>query len=140
MDYVKRDLEKIFCEKISHRQQFSVLHFNSEATFWSKGLQQGTKENLKGACKFVNTWQPNGGTDFDVALEAAFSVPGVQAVFFLSDGEYQADANLIEKVRRWSKHGQIHCHTTAFFASPSGQRLLEEIAKVTNGTYFQYEE
>ena len=77
LDYVKRDLEKIFCEKISHRQQFSVMHFNHEATFWNKGLQQGTKENLKDACKFVNSWQPSSGTDFNVALEAAFSVPGV---------------------------------------------------------------
>ncbi len=73
------------------------------------------------------------------AIEAAFSVPNIQAVYFLSDGEVYDDTTaLVETTRRLSL-GHIHCHTTAFFAEPSGQELLREMAEVTGGEYLNFQ-
>lgn len=139
LDFVKRDLRTIFDTKLSHRQQFSIIQFNHTAQVWSKGLQQATKAALDSAANFVNDWVPDGGTNFELALKAAFAVPDVQAVYLLSDGEVGEDVDqLVSLARRLSRNGKVHCHTTAFFAPLSGQRLLEAIAVATNGSYLNY--
>jgi Mg-chelatase subunit ChlD len=138
LEYVKEELAGIFASKLTHRNQFSIVEFNSEAVIWSKGLQQATAASLDAASKFVRNWYPTGGTNYPAALHTAFSVPGVEAVYLLSDGEVWGDAELLSLVRRLSRNGEIQCNTTAFFAPESGQQLLKAIADATNGSYVKF--
>jgi hypothetical protein len=141
LEYVKEELHRIFREKLSHRNQFSLIQFNHTADVWSRGLQQATPTNLQAAAQYVSSWMPSGGTDFSVALHHAFAVPDVQAVYLLSDGEVGGDIQgLLDQVRGLSRNGEIQCHTTAFFAPASGQGLLEAIASGTKGTYLKFGE
>lgn len=138
LDYVKRDVQKIFKEELNHRQQFTLILFNDEANTWSTGLRQCTVDNLDAASRFIESCQPDGGTDFNAALTAAYGVKDVSAVFFLSDGE-DYDTGLREKVKALSLNGKIPCHTTAFFASSTGQELLKSIATITGGSYLMFD-
>ena len=140
LDFVKRELEHVFCEKLTHRQQFTVIKFSTRATMWSKGLQQATSANLDSAVKYVHGWNADGGTNLEAALDLAFAVEKVQAVFLLSDGEVEDSEAIVERARRLSRNGEIHCHTTTFYAPASGQAMLEQIAKATNGSYFKFGE
>ena len=141
LEYVKEELESIFHSKLSHRNQFSIVQFDHGAHVWSRGLQQATESNLRDATQFVRNWEPDGGTNFVSALEAAFRVQDVQVVYFLSDGE---DGNsvgeLTQLVKRLSRDGEIQCHTTSFFAPPSGQALLRAMAEAGKGTFVQFGE
>ena len=97
------------------------------------------KFTLRSAVDHVNTWHPQGGTSFSNALEAAFAVEGVQAIYFLSDGEdYDYSGRLLERVRLLSRTKQVHLHTTAFYASSAGQNTLQHLAEATGGTYLKY--
>jgi hypothetical protein len=117
LDYVKKDLQSIFASKLTHQQQFTLVSFDHRARMWSKGLQQATKANLDAAAHHVQGWEPEGGTDFEVALDAAFGVEGVQAVYLLSDGEHYGNTErLLDKVRRLSRGDEVRCHATAFHA------------------------
>ena len=139
LEYVKDELESIFRSKLSHRNQFSIVQFDHAAHVWSRGLQQATESNLREASHFVRRWEPDGGTNFVVALEAAFRVPDVQVVYFLSDGEDGSSAaDLAALVKRLSRDGEIQCHTTSFFAPPSGQALLRAMATAGKGTFVQF--
>jgi ubiquitin-protein ligase/Mg-chelatase subunit ChlD len=139
LDYVKEELITIFSSKLTHRNQFTLVPFNSGASVWSRGLQQATEANLGSAINEVRRWVPSGGTDFTSALEAAFNVADVEEIYFLSDGEDWIDEyRLTELVRRLSRNGAIQCHTTSFFAPYNGKKLLKAIANAAGGTYVDF--
>jgi ubiquitin-protein ligase/Mg-chelatase subunit ChlD len=139
LDYVKEELLAIFSSKLTHRNQFTLVPFNSHATVWARGLQQATHDNLKAAASEVEGWHPNGGTSFRDALNAAFKVHQVEEIYFLSDGEdYMNMGELDQMLQRLSRNGAIRCHTTAFFAPPNGQQVLQAIAKATGGSYVAF--
>ena len=142
LDFVKKDLQGIFANQLTHRQQFTLVKFDHRARMWSNGLQQATTANLQAASQHVDEWFPDGGTDFEQALTVAFGVPDVQAVYLLSDGEVYGGEmeHLIQRARVLSRNGAVHCHTTAFFAPASGQAVMEGIARATGGSYVKYGE
>lgn len=136
LDYVKEELQAIFRDKLTHRDQFTLVQFDHRAQAWSQGLQQATEANLRAASVYVDGWQPTGGTDILGALQMSLSVPGVQAVHLLSDGEvYDSGGQILRLVRSWPG---VQIHTTAFFAPASGQALLQSIAEAGNGTYLKF--
>ena len=72
-------------------------------------------------------------------LEAAFAVEGVQAIYFLSDGEdYDNSGRLLARVNLLSQNKRVHLHTTAFYASSTGQQTMKALAEATGGTYLNY--
>jgi len=112
------------------------MRFDHNVYTWSSGLLQATEANLRSAVQHVSTWQPQGGTCFRSALQAAFAVEGVEAIYFLSDGE-DSHSNM-EWVREVSRTKKVHLHTTAFYASAAGQETLKQLAEATGGTYLKY--
>jgi hypothetical protein len=140
LDFVKAEISSIFANKITHRHQFNIVQFDHRVRVWSKGLVQGTDSNVADALGFVRQWEAGGGTDILAALEACFSMDGVQAVYLLSDGEvYNCDA-VVEAAARLSKRGGgIQCHTTSFFAPLSGQHMLARVAEVTGGSFLHFD-
>ena len=139
LDFVKQQLKDVFCARLTHRQQFTVMRFDHAVYPWSKGLLQATEENLRSAVQHVQSWNPQGGTNFSSALEAAFAVEGVQAIYFLSDGEdYDNSGRLLARVNLLSQNKRVHLHTTAFYASAAGQQTMKALAEATGGTYLNY--
>jgi hypothetical protein len=139
LDFVKQQLKDVFCARLTHRQQFTVMRFDNNVYPWTKGLLQATEENLRSAVQHVQSWNPQGGTNFSSALEAAFAVEGVQAIYFLSDGEdYDYSGRLLARVNLLSQNKKVHLHTTAFYASAAGQQTMKALAEATGGTYLNY--
>ena len=115
------------------------MRFDHNVYTWSSGLLQATEANLRSAVQHVSTWQPQGGTCFRSALQAAFAVEGVEAIYFLSDGEdNDNEEQTLEWVREVSRTKKVHLHTTAFYASAAGQETLKQLAEATGGTYLKY--
>ena len=139
---VTQKIEEILSNQLNHRQQFSILRFNHAVLPWDSGeLRQATAANINAGVQFVRSgaFSPTGGTDIMDALRTAFRIPGIEAVYLISDGEDPGVS--LQEVRRLSDEGRIQCHTTAFCSSEVGRRLLESIATVTNGSFaYFYEE
>ena len=53
LDFVKRDIDGIFTEKLNDQQSFTVIRFDTSAKAWTGGLQQATKPNLDAAIAHV---------------------------------------------------------------------------------------
>ena len=56
LDFVKQQLKDVFCARLTHRQQFTVMRFDNRVYPWSKGLVQATEENLQSAVEHVQFW------------------------------------------------------------------------------------
>jgi len=138
---VTQKIEEILSSQLTHRQQFTILRFNHAVLPWGSGeLQQATAANINAGVKFVRSgaFTPHGGTNIMDALRTAFRIPGIEAVYLISDGE-DYDVSL-EEVRRLSGGGRIQCHTTAFCSSSDGRTLLESIATATKGSFAYFDE
>ena len=140
IDTVRNEIEDILFSKLTHRQQFSIIRFDSYASAWQQGLVQATDTNIRDAVRYIRgpNFNPNGGTNFEAALEMAFTMPSVQAVYLLSDGEYFGESeSLFRKVENWSRTNGTVCHTTAFCASKQGGDFLKKLAEISNGSFME---
>jgi Mg-chelatase subunit ChlD len=137
LEVVQEQIEQILASRLNHRQQFGLILFNHEAYSWRGDLLQATRGNVQEAISFVRSgaFRPSGGTNIMAALEIAFEVPNVEAVYLISDGE---DEVSIPALRAMSRQGRVQCHTTAFCSGPEGCRILEQIAAATGGSYAFY--
>jgi Mg-chelatase subunit ChlD len=140
MDFAKNQLEDIIKNKLTHKQQFSIVKFNHEPNQWKDGLMQATPSNINYANKFVKTLQPGGGTNIKLALEACYNVPNVEAIYLLSDGEDGSlNKNELEEfLNRLSKNGKTPCHVTSINSNNIELSLLNKIAELTNGSYLHF--
>ena len=99
--------------------------------------------NVARAVEYVNTLEADGGTFLCNALECAFAIPGVAALYLISDGEPNGDTysgveDTLHRVQEWSIGSdgrQIVCHTTALCVQnqPECLSLMRGIAQVTGG-------
>ena len=141
LSFVKEILVDVLNNRLTSNQQFSIIFFDHGLDYlWSdKQLKQVTPANIKTAIAYCSHITPDGGTDFDIALTASFSVPNVEAIYFLSDGEAGGGiAHYTQLIRGFCVNRKICCHTTALFAPKSGQDLLQAIATTTGGTFLNY--
>jgi len=136
MDIVNAEVIDVFSQKLLEHQTFTVIKFDSAAFQCSKSLVKVSSLNVNKFLNDLHSWKPKGGTSYIPALEAAFRMTGVNAVYFLSDGEPSENPDLvIRRIKELSKNGEIVCHTTAFGASNAGIHILQKMAEVTGGTF-----
>ena len=163
-DHVKEVLLGLLTTHLTHSHQFNIIYFdNTLQQLWPDQLKLATPENIKTAIKYCQDQTPTQPvvatstlinlpsqiTNFDLLLNTAFTIPHIQSVYFLSDGDvYDHNNHLVETVRRLSRPSNgnnnnfiIKCHTAAFFAKKdSGVQLLKSMATVTGGTFDRYGE
>lgn len=139
LDYVKQHLRDALKNHLTHRHQFNVVFFDHDIEVWENGMVQATAENINLALRFVDQAYPRGGTIISQAVEFAYTLPNIQAVYLLSDGESDWH-DMHRQLARLSKNKTIPCHTTAFMTGEDGAQLLSDIAAATGGEFLNITE
>lgn len=140
--FVVEQLEQVLRFHLEKHQQVCVARFDHDAHLLTLPGQRGwllcSENNINNIIREVKQWRANGGTSITAALTLAYSLDGLDAVYLLSDGEDRVNlAELKTMCSGKASQAPIPCHTTSLCASNSGQKLLEDIAKVTGGEYRQ---
>jgi hypothetical protein len=113
-------------------QRFYVIFFNQvDFLMPTQGLVPATGLNQRDAIKWFRTAQCGGGTVPLTALQEAVRLKP-QAIFFLTDGEFDPAVVTLIQPEPPTKPIPIHCIA---FASRQGELLLKMIAQLSGGSY-----
>ncbi|MBN1500133.1 MAG: VWA domain-containing protein [Spirochaetes bacterium] len=121
---------------LSENTKFTVITFSDKAEFWNKDLQPAEKGKKALAYTFVDRLSSQGGTAALKGLTAAFSVSGVDTIFFLSDG-YPSDGNkdsILKEVEKLNKNKKIRIHSIGL-GDDKDEDFMKALAADNNGLY-----
>lgn len=120
--------------------RFNVVAFATAADVWSEGPVRATWRNKARLRDWIEEWHANGWTNAGAALALGLEQPGVDTLFFLTDGlptVGETDPErLLEQVRlaQLGLHERVRVHTIAFFL-PQAEAFLSRLAATNNGHY-----
>merc|ERR1712127_311972 len=104
LEYVKKHVVDVL-ESLSPNQVFSVISFNTEVNSLFPGFLQATAANIDLAVSKVHQWHAEGETNLLAAMQQAYALPNINAVYLLSDGEPtcgETDTDIIlARVAEW---------------------------------------
>ena len=119
-------------EILSDDAMVNVVLFSGGVQRWRDGLQPLNKKNRKSLMNFLDSQEPDGGTNLFDGLEFALQQVGVDRVLLLSDGEPSAGRftemeAILREVQRINQvnHVVIDCVALGL-QSPLMKRLAEE--------------
>jgi VWA domain-containing protein len=152
LDYVRRSLAGVIEAQIDDKDEFNVLSFSTGVKLFNKKskLLKGNAANKKKAAGWVRRLQPEDGTNVYLALERAFQIPGIDTIYFLSDGSPSEGTSIVTEeilgqVRKWNSGRGVRIHTIGFLVG-DGSKLgivqdksmakgfLEALAKNNDGS------
>ena len=94
------------------------MSYSGRVTRWSRTLVPATAANVASAIRELESWSALGGTGTYGAVQTALSIPGIQAVYLLSDGAPDGSTSaIVSAARRWSRpqaKATIPVNTIAF--------------------------
>lgn len=146
LDFVKHELAKTltsFDESI----EFNVLPYANKVIQWKAGLQKANKQNIQEAAQYVNQFSANGGTNAFEALAAAYNTPGVQTIYFLTDGAPSVGpktnpTDIVNEVKKWQQAHPVKINSIAFLMGtfsgdnkPLSRAFMKDLADITGGVY-----
>lgn len=152
LDYVRESLAGVIASQIDANDQFNVLSFSSGASLFGKKakLLKGSPSNKKKAAAWVQRLQPEDGTNVYLALQRAFEIPGIDTIYFLSDGSPSEGTSIVTEeilgqVRAWNSGRGVRIHTIGFLVGDGSKlgivqdkgmakRFLEALAKNNDGS------
>lgn len=111
--------------------EFFVIYFDTAALpMPAEHLMRATGANVNRFAKWIDQQTPNGGTDPTEAMTKALAL-GPDTIFLMSDGAFPEHAATQIRAAN-TKNCAI---STIAFHDPSGEALLERIARENEGTY-----
>jgi hypothetical protein len=113
---------------------FTLIGFSSGVQPWKAGVHPASE--AAAAIPWIMSQSANGATAIRGALQAAFSVRGVDAIYLLSDGE-PTDASqqqILADVARWNAGRRVRLHTIGV-GNEQGEPFLCALAEQNNGLY-----
>jgi len=130
------------------KTRFNLMTFANSASAFRKEMVPASPEILSQADEWLIRQGPAGGTNtYDVLLKAV-AEPGVDSVYFLSDG-IPTDGTLIEQekilaeINKANRFLKIRIHTVAFLVGdgpaeaqedkPAAERFMRRLAEENNG-------
>lgn len=132
---VREKLLKLFQEQLINKEEFNIIHFGSKVEAWKNHLVTCNSKNLHEAWLWVQTLKANGSTNTYTAIKRAYSMEGVDALYFLTDGRPDQPAEMI--LSQVSPSIPIHpisfnCH------DDEANQFLCTLAARTGGRYHQF--
>jgi len=131
--FVQKELERSI-RALRRSQKFHVIFFNEGPPLEAppRDLVSAIGARKEEFFKFLNKVHPIGGTDPAPAIRRALSLKP-DLVYLLSDG-MDFDPDLLERIAVWNKGVQAEFFTIAYI-DQAGRRILEAIARQTNGDF-----
>ncbi len=155
LEYVKRSLVRTIDEQLDDDDRFNLMSFSDGPKLWRKDLARGDSASKKKAIGWVEALALEGDTNYSDTLEAAFKVPEIDTIWFLTDGTPTAGrttigTEILGSVRKWNGGRNVRVNTIGFFAGDaasfnvvedkgSARRLLGDLAAQNGGTFTFYE-
>ncbi len=145
--FLKKETTEVLQAHIAPDDQFEIIMFNGSVTPLNQKLVRGTDKNRARASQMIDASRPRGGTNIHDALETAFRLPGVDAVYLLTDGMPSAGrvtdpAGIRSAVLSWNALKGIPLHTVALLtgSGPGGQeaqaaKFMFELAQQNCGQF-----
>jgi len=146
LDFVKQELAKTLCG-FDESIEFNVLPYADKVIQWKTGLQKATKQNIQEAVQYVNQFKANGGTNAYDGLAAAYNTPGVETIYFLTDGAPSVGAktkpaDIVNDVKKWHQTRAVKINSIAFLMGnfsadnkPLSRAFMKDLADATGGVY-----
>ena len=107
--------------------QFGLIAFQSHVSCCTSSLQAASPGNISSAKGWLHGRSPNGGTDFDSALQTALLF-GAEQIYFLTD----AGDSVSHSVQRAVSTGSVQLNCVVINEDSSD---LQSLAASTGGTY-----
>ncbi|MBL9141447.1 MAG: VWA domain-containing protein [Phycisphaerae bacterium] len=121
-------------EKLPDRGAFWVIFFNSSATPMPPGaLVTATKKNKADGIDWIRNQTVGGGTDPTQAMELALQEPRPDAIFLMTDGQFQPEP-VFEVINRKNADRKVSISTICFH-SRDAEEPLKRIAAENRGDY-----
>ena len=117
---------------------FTVLTFSDTVKNWKGTLTPATDSTKALGYAYVSNLDTEGGTKALSGLRTAFSVQGVDTIFFLSDGQ-PSDASpdeIIRQVGKMNKNKKVKLHTIGLGDDKNAQ-FMKELADDNGGKYIE---
>jgi hypothetical protein len=118
---------------------FNVVVFGTGVRLWQRNLVEATETHKESAIAFLRQLSASGSTDALKALEQTFSLPGVDQVFFISDGN-PTDArpdDILQQVQRVNRDRRLHIHTVGL-GKDQNVDFLQRLASDNQGIYVRH--
>lgn len=149
-EFIQKELQGILETGLREVQSFSLIRYNHRVYAYPvSGVMQATAPNVVAAVNAVNTWSAGGATYTHEALRTAFALPGLKAVYLLSDGvpSRKSQATIVEDVGTWNKDRNIPVHTIAFLSGGAESKatkdeaaaFLKQLAEANAGDFSRFD-
>lgn len=152
IEMAKRHLSKVL-ENLRPPTKFNIYGYNDRVIGFGKKSAQVSRTAQKKGLQWVKGLRPTGNTHTLAAIEEAFkSDPGLNTIYFLSDGLPSKDGKteddrdkILKEVLKMNRFRKIKIHTFGFYpfsmaGLPSEQlgranEFLKQMAQKTGGTF-----
>ena len=135
---------------LDDKKMFNIVFFGHRLVRLQSGMVAAERATIDRAKRFVNEFEPSGGTNIHDALETAFQMAGsnvdgknylssIDTIFFLTDGTPTAGKlvkpdEILAAVRGWNRLAQITVHCIGV-GDECDVKFLEQMAKESGGTF-----
>ncbi|XP_007951389.1 von Willebrand factor A domain-containing protein 3A [Orycteropus afer afer] len=138
LQQVKTELILLIWEQLrKHCKSFNLISFAEGLQPWQDTLVATTDAACHRAMQWVTHLEAQGSTSVLQALLKAFSFPGVEGVYLLTDGKPDTSCSLIlSEVQKLKEKRDVRVHTVSFNCSDrAAVEFLRKLASLTGGRY-----
>lgn len=145
LELVILELKDVLRNQITPSHKFNIVLFESGVRTWKKSLVNGSQKNVQDAINFLSSLRADGGTNIYGALETAYSMPGADSIYFLTDGipstgDKTDGRAILNDVDGWFKSTNRKIHAIAFLMGNYGgenksqsREFMRSLAEKTSG-------
>jgi Ca-activated chloride channel family protein len=132
-----REALAIAVKRLSPRDRFNLIEFNSETTALFVASAPASDRNKEAALEWLNGLQANGGTEMVEALQRALAATAgnrLRQVVFVTDGSVSNESQLFRLIR--AQLGASRLFTVGIGPAPN-RHFMEKAARFGRGTHIQ---
>lgn len=121
---------------LTESSSFTVVTFGNNVETWRGDMVPADQANRSAAAASVKQLDATGGTPAMAALEEAFSLSGVDIVFFLTDGQ-PSDASpdeILSRVEELNSGKSLEIHAIGL-GDDQNEDFLRQLAEANGGTF-----
>ncbi|XP_054849648.1 von Willebrand factor A domain-containing protein 3A [Eublepharis macularius] len=138
LEEVTQELTSLIWEQLRKNQtKFNLISFAEDVTAWQECLTEATDEACHDAVQWLSTFRAHGNTSILKALQRAFLLQGIEALYVLTDGKPDTSCSLVlQEIEVLRKKRVVTIHTISFNCSDRGANdFLKKLACQTGGRY-----
>ncbi|KAJ7305852.1 hypothetical protein JRQ81_010218 [Phrynocephalus forsythii] len=138
LEQVTKELTSLIWEQLrKNKTRFNLISFAEDVDIWQESLTEATNESCHDAVQWLSMFQAHGNTSILKALQRAFALPDIEALYVLTDGKPDTSCSLVLKeIEMLMKKHAVKIHTISFNCTDRrANDFLKKLASQTGGRY-----